>query len=157
MAFGKRGAQQTLAAQPAFAVAGPVASEVDYEPGMKRGLFDGKHGDDFDINLGFMQPYGEGKSVIVLILMWFFLGGAGAHRFYLGHNMIGSAMLLVNAIFTISAVVAILRGVASIFKTTAVVQSVWGWWLGAIVILSLWVLIDGIYVICRMLSAKVGS
>ena len=155
MAFGKRGAGQSRAAQPAFAVAAPVASEVDYEPGRKHGLFAGERGDDFDINLGFMLPYGEGKSVIVLILMWFFLGGAGAHRFYLGHNMIGSAMLLVNAIFTISAAGAILVGISSIFKTSAVMQPVWGWWLGAIVMLSLWVLIDGIYVICRTLSAKV--
>jgi TM2 domain-containing membrane protein YozV len=155
MAFGKRGAGQSRAAQPAFAVAGPVASDVDNEPGRKRGFFAGKHDDDFDINLGFMLPYGEGKSVIVLILMWFFLGGAGAHRFYLGHNMIGSAILLVNTIFAVSAAGAILSGVAGIFRNTAVVQPVWGWWLGVMLILSLWVLIDGIYVICRTLSAKV--
>lgn len=155
MAFGKRGAQQTLATQPAFAFAAPVAGVVDDEPDMKRGLFDGANGDDFDVNLGFMQPYGDGKSVIVVIVMWIFLGSAGAHRFYLGHNTIGAAMLLANALFIICFLVTIFSGIASTVKAGAAVQPMWGWWFGAIIVLALWILIDGIYVICRTLSAKV--
>ena len=155
MAFGKRGAQQTLAPQPAFAA--PVAAEVDDEPSMKRGLFGGEHVDDFDINLGFMQPYGEGKSVIVLVLLWFFLGGAGAHRYYLGHNTIGTTMLLAGVFCILSLVVTAIIGISNVVKADAGAQPMWGWWFGVFVILGLWYLIDGIYVICRMLSAKVSG
>lgn len=155
MAFGKRGPEPTLVAQPAYAVAGPVADDADDERRTKPGLFGGQQGDDFDINLGFLQPYGDGKSVIVLILMWLLLGGAGAHRFYLGHNTLGAAMLLVNVIFTVCLVVTLFSGIVDHFKATDTVQPMWGWWLGAGIILGLWILIDGIYVICRTLSAKV--
>ncbi len=157
MAFGKRGGQQPLAAQPAFAVAAPVSSVVDDQPGIKRGLFDSEHGDDFDINLSFMQPYGEGKSVIVLIVLWVFLGGAGAHRFYLGHNTLGTAMLLANVFCILSLVMTAILGVSNAVKADAGAAPMWAWWVGVLMILGLWYLIDGIYVICRMLSAKVGN
>jgi TM2 domain-containing membrane protein YozV len=35
----------------------------------------------------------EAKSVGAAYLLWFFLGGAGAHRFYLGQKSSGFAML----------------------------------------------------------------
>jgi len=155
VAFGKRGARQTPAASPAFAVATPVAAGVDDKPGMKRGLFGDASGDEFDINLGFMQPYGEGKSVIVLILLWLFLGGAGAHRFYLGHNTIGTAMSLASVFCILSLVVTVIGGISNVVKADAGAQPMWGWWFGVFTILGLWYLIDGVYVICRMLSAKV--
>ena len=85
MAFGKRGGQQTLAAQPAFAVAAPVAGEAEDKPGLKLGLFGRERSDDFDIDLGFMQSYGEDKSVLIATLLWLVFGGVGGHRFYLGH------------------------------------------------------------------------
>ncbi|WP_108883148.1 NINE protein [Anderseniella sp. Alg231-50] len=154
MAFGKRGGQQPPAVQPAFAAAAPVTVAEDDEPDMKRGLFSGEHNDDFDIDLGFLQPYGEGKSVIVLILMWMFLGGAGAHRFYLGHNTLGAAMLLVNVVCALSLVVTVILGISSVMKADAGAAPMWGWWFGVFAILGLWYLIDGIYVICRTLSAK---
>lgn len=34
------------------------------------------------------------KNMVVVILLWFFLGGFGAHRFYLGHALSGTLMLL---------------------------------------------------------------
>jgi len=159
MSFGKRGVQDAPISRPAFATMVPATPDADIgeEAGVFGSLLGGRRSDDFDINLSYMQPYGEGKSVIVLVLMWLFLGGAGAHRFYLGHNMFGLAILLINALFAVSATVAILSGVVSIFKTTVAVQPMWGWWFGVFLTLSLWILIDGIYVICRTLSAKVGS
>lgn len=33
------------------------------------------------------------KSAGVAYLLWFFLGGLGAHRFYIGHKGVGFAML----------------------------------------------------------------
>lgn len=160
MAFGKRGAPQTLAAQPAFAAAAPAvvpaAAAADDEPGRKPGLFGGQHEDEFDINLGFMQPYAEGKSIVVLILMWLFLGGAGAHRFYLGHNTLGAAILLANVFCILSFIMASIMGFASALKGNAGDGPMWGWWLGVFAILGLWYLIDGIYVICRTLSGRVS-
>ncbi|MEM9471338.1 MAG: TM2 domain-containing protein [Pseudomonadota bacterium] len=155
MAFGKRGVQQTIAPRPVAAVAAPIGGQVDDEPETKRGLFGGGDGDDFDINLGFLQPYGEGKSVIVLILMWFLLGGAGAHRFYLGHNTIGAAILLVNILFAICLAVTLFTGIVGVFRPDNAVQPMWIWWLVAGLTLGLWILIDGIYVICRTLSARI--
>ncbi len=157
MAFGKRGTQQALVAQPRFAVASPVAAEMVDEPDMKRGLFGGDTGDDFDINLGFMQPYGDGKSMVVLILLWLFLGGAGAHRYYLGHNTLGTSMLLANVFCTLSAVIALITGVLSGSKSDVGSQPMWSWWFGVFAMLGLWYLIDGIYVICRTLSASVRN
>lgn len=37
---------------------------------------------------------GQNKSMLCAILLWFFLGGFGAHRFYLGHNASAILMLL---------------------------------------------------------------
>jgi len=36
----------------------------------------------------------EGKSVVIAYLLWWFLGWAGVHRFYLGHVKTGIAQLL---------------------------------------------------------------
>ena len=157
MAFGKRGTRQPLAAQPAFAAASPVADELENEPDVKRGLFGGDRSDDFDINLGFMQPYGEGKSVIVLILLWLFLGGAGAHRFYLGHNTMGTTIVLASVFCILSLVITVVTGISKVVKADSGAQPMWGWWFTVFAILGLWYLIDGIYVICRTLSAKVGN
>lgn len=37
------------------------------------------------------------KSILLAYLLWFFLGGIGAHRFYLGYNNSGIAMALLLA------------------------------------------------------------
>jgi TM2 domain-containing membrane protein YozV len=38
------------------------------------------------------------KSVLVAYLLWFFLGGFGLHRFYLGRIVSGLAMLLIGLV-----------------------------------------------------------
>lgn len=160
MAFGKRGVQQTLAAQPAFAVAAPVAGETDDKPGLKHGLFGGgERSDDFDINLSFMQAYGEGKSVLITVLLWLIFGGVGGHRFYLGHARIGFAILtamvagIVCLVFAVSGAREFLMAV----ETGAEIETAWTWLLAVTATASMWAVIDGIYVICRMLSAKLRN
>lgn len=34
------------------------------------------------------------KSMLCAVVLWFLLGGIGAHRFYLGHNVSGLLMLM---------------------------------------------------------------
>lgn len=159
MAFGKRGAPQALTPGPAFAVASPVAGEVDDQPAEKRGLFGVERSDDFDINLSFMQPYGEGKSVLIATLLWLIFGGVGGHRFYLGHARIGFAILIamivgiVCSLFAVSGAQEFLRAV----ETGAETDIAWIWMLAVTATASMWAVIDGIYVICRMLSAKLSD
>ncbi len=45
-----------------------------------------------------MPYYGPPKSKIAAILLSFFLGALGIHRFYLGHNGTGIAMLLLTVL-----------------------------------------------------------
>lgn len=40
------------------------------------------------------HPYGEGKSQLAALLLCFFLGGLGIHRFYLGYTWQGIVQLL---------------------------------------------------------------
>ena len=159
MAFGKRGAQQTLAAQPAFAAASPIAREADDEQASRRGLFGGERTDDFDINLGFMQPYGNGKSVLVAALLWLIFGGVGGHRFYLGNWFIALSMLVLGIVsfFTYAISVGVLRKIVDAGGTGPDVPMIWFWLAGGAVLISLWCFVDGIYVICRMLSAKLSN
>jgi len=41
------------------------------------------------VNAPFPQPTAPVKSTVVAYLLWFFLGGAGAHKFYLGRPGLG--------------------------------------------------------------------
>lgn len=158
MAFGKRGAQQIQSARPAFATASPAIEQVESQSGFFGGRRGGESSDDFDINLGFMQPYGQDKSVIIVILLWLVLGWAGGHRFYLGNTKLGFAMLaasvagIITFLFTLTGARSVLRAV----ETGADVQTSWVWLLAATIVVMLWCFIDGIYVICRMLSAKLS-
>ena len=49
------------------------------------------------------------KSKITAILLCFFLGGLGIHRFYLGYTLIGVIQLLTFGGFLIWAIVDIIR------------------------------------------------
>lgn len=46
----------------------------------------------------------QSRSLVIAYLLWFFLGGFGVHRFYLGHTRSGLYMLglcIVSAILSI--------------------------------------------------------
>jgi len=158
MAFGKRGGQDGSMSRPAFAVAA-TATDMDKEPGLLSRLFRGRDSDDFDINLGFMQSYGEGKSVLIATLLWLVFGGVGGHRFYLGHWRIGFAILtaivagIVCSVFAVSGARKFLRAA----ETGAETETAWIWLMAVAATASIWAVIDGIYVICRMLSAKLRN
>ncbi len=48
---------------------------------------------------------GKSKDRTVAILLWFFLGGLGIHRFYLGYNVLGILYLLTGAFLGIGWIV----------------------------------------------------
>ncbi|MEW9921438.1 TM2 domain-containing protein [Marimonas sp. MJW-29] len=49
----------------------------------------------------------ESKSAVVAYLLWFFLGGLGAHRFYLGRSGSGIAMLVLFVLGWLTLAVAV--------------------------------------------------
>lgn len=51
------------------------------------------------------------KSILVAYLLWFFLGGLGAHRFYLGYTNSGIAMVLLLAFSIVFGIAAFLSPV----------------------------------------------
>ena len=61
------------------------------------------HSANINLNINanpYVHPayYRSAKSKTVAILLAFFLGGLGIHRFYLGHNSSGLAMLLLTVL-----------------------------------------------------------
>lgn len=47
------------------------------------------------------------KSLALTLVLWFFLGSLGAHRFYLGHNKSAAVMLILVIIGWLTAALAI--------------------------------------------------
>lgn len=158
MAFGKRGEQDGVIQRPAFAAAAPAAS-VDSESGFLGRLFGGNGSDDFDINLSHMQPYGHGKSVVMVVLFWLLTGTLGGHRIYLGHWLLGWAMFGLGAIGATLIWLYVGQMTRLIESGGIATPSPTVWYLLLVVgsIQTIWWLIDGIYVICRMLSAKISN
>ncbi|MGV0819592.1 TM2 domain-containing protein [Martelella sp. AMO21009] len=67
------------------------------------------------------------KSPAAAYLLWFFVGWAGAHRFYLGRSGTGIAMLLLNVVGWITAALVI----GFLFL------AIWGiWWLVDLFLIS---------------------
>lgn len=62
------------------------------------------------------------KSILVAYLLWFFLGGLGAHRFYLGYTNSGIAMVL---LFAGSLVLGIMTFSWSLLYLGLIIWSIW--------------------------------
>jgi len=153
MSFGKRGVEHGLMSKPAFATAVPEAPAANM--GNKPGLFAGSHSDDFDIDLSYMQPYGYGKSVIMLVLWWLLLGTMGGHRFYLGHWLIAFAMFSLGAV-GIVLIMVYLQQMIQLLEGSGIATPtpiVWYMLLVVAAVQTIWWFIDGVYVFCRKLSA----
>ena len=100
------------------------------------------------------QAYGEDSSFFVIIMLWLFLGGIGAHRYYMGHKLLGTAIVVLGmagGMLLFSSIATILD---SYHKTG---QLAYGG-LVSYAILSIihiaWVLFDGIYILIRKLISR---
>lgn len=124
------------------------------------GLFGLWRDDDdvFDVRLG--SQYASDKSLWIAVPLWLFLGGFGAHRFYLGHFKMGSAFGVVSMIIGMMLIFALIGEAGRVmhggllsksgadFKSLGLASLVW--YIG----FAAWVLIDGIYMTCRMASSR---
>lgn len=70
------------------------------------------------------------KSAGVAYLLWFFLGGLGAHRFYTGRAGSASAMIALNALGWITLAFVIGFGLLAVFSV---------WWLVDAFLIGGWV------------------
>ena len=106
-----------------------------------------------------MQPYGHDKSVIMLVTFWLLFGTLGGHRFYLGHWLIAFAMLSLGVTGIVLINLYISQMIRFIESNATADPSPTLWYILLIVgvVQGIWWLIDGIYVICRLLSAKVDG
>lgn len=70
--------------------------------------------------------HAEGKSKLVAYLLWFFLGGFGVHRFYLGRIKTGiaQALLAVSGMFLLVPLIPLLIWlIADIFLIPKMIDS----------------------------------
>jgi TM2 domain-containing membrane protein YozV len=70
------------------------------------------------------------KSILVAYLLWFFLGGLAAHRFYLGYTNSGIAMVLLLAGTLVVGIAAFLSPILYI----------------GLILWSMWVLADAVMI-----------
>jgi TM2 domain-containing membrane protein YozV len=154
MAFGQRG---TLQNSPGQAASRPMydASIVVLKP---EASFSGDTviGKEFDLDLGSDEIYADDKTLMAFIPLWIFLSGLGFHRFYLGHMRLGFAMWGMSAVvfyFNIG-LLHILVKVAQGYHIVIYKNLSFG--LSLIVFHCAWLFFDGVYVICRKLSAGLG-
>jgi TM2 domain-containing membrane protein YozV len=88
-------------AQSPYAQPGPGASSPYGQPGPAPGVgpYSQPPGQNPMVNAPYGAPVGyQPKSKIIAGLLALFLGSLGIHRFYLGHNNIGVAMLLITVL-----------------------------------------------------------
>ncbi len=105
--FGKTGVNSVVAPRPSFTpapqpVENPTTDQYSENahsntPAMPE--FNGNDLNELNLSLGSKSEYiAQDKSMIVALLFWLFIGGVGAHRFYLGHKYIGTAFVVTGII-----------------------------------------------------------
>ena len=107
--------------------------------------------DDEMPDIRMKQPYAQDKSMLVMLMLWLFLGGLGVHRFYLGHKILGIAILVIGTagafLFFSSAV--------TIFQTYQVTGKLVFSSMISYALLTIihfvWVMFDGVYIVIRKL------
>ena len=151
--FGQRGVS-TAASVETMSMAEPddYAGEPDErQPGLLASLFGIGSGEDDEFDIRLSEEYAPGKTLWLIIPLWLFFGGFGAHRWYVGHFKIGFAILAVNLFMTFMVFSAVFSTIMSIyFGQSYDVAALESAFIPAIV-LGLWILGDGIYVIVRKL------
>lgn len=156
--FGKGGLNSPQ--RPAVATAAPVTQPAADEPAMDAKTYYEQ------INAGTVKSggsYGAGKSLIIAGLLWFFLGNFGAHRFYLGHYIIGGIQAML-AVFSIYNVFSVIGDAITELGPNATEAQTQAWVLAkadslgaifiVIAIFGLWVFFDFIYIIIRKVSSN---
>lgn len=153
--FGQRG----VAAPMSFSQPVPAGNHISQGDGEERGgLLSGfltPSEDHLDIDFGAREEYAPGKTLWIVVPLWFFFGGWALHRFYLGHWKYALVILFAAfmAGFAISMGMASAGAVYAQSKDVAAALKAFGSWLPMLVVFCLWVFLDGVYVIIRMLTS----
>ncbi len=148
--FGQYGVNSQLASGTVSAPAIPDGNEQT-KPSDKKAFnplsFLKSDEPEIEINLGIRQAYEPDKSLFIIIILWMFLGGFGAHRYYLGHKKLGRLFSMSGAIVAYLSVTALITsstgGSLGGGISTIVV------WVGFFI----WTIVDGIYVIIRKITS----
>ncbi len=97
--FGKTGVNSRVVPAPQFLQEPNVATVADTCDDDEIPVHNGENLNEMNFSLGNKADYiAQDKSIIFAVLLWFFLGGAGAHRFYLGHKFVGFAFVISGVI-----------------------------------------------------------
>jgi hypothetical protein len=109
--------------------------------------------DHLDIDFGVREDYAPGKTLWIAVPLWFFFGGWALHRFYLGHWKYALVLSLAGAMagFALFMGLASAGAVYADTKDTVLALKSFGKWLPMLIIYSLWVFLDGVYMTIRML------
>lgn len=97
--FGKTGVNSQVAPAPQFLPQPNTVAVTDAYDDAEIPEHNGENLNEMNFSLGNKSDYiPQDKSVIFAVLLWFFLGGAGAHRFYLGHKFVGFTFVIAGVI-----------------------------------------------------------
>lgn len=153
--FGKAGANAPVHMPRATPPAQPVSSPAPQNAAPSKNQYAGMDNlNEVDFGRTFASKYAEDSSTFVIFILWFFLGGAGAHRLYMGNKMIAAAMVGLGAF---NGFLWLTGGVTAYLSYKAGTGVMSGGLISAIVVMVFhfcWIFFDFFYILVRKFTSK---